>query len=87
MLRLPRLLPPFSAISSVLLLAASCAMNPSVPENLRAEMAPGGGYQRPRDPLSGVRHPIAHRPSGNSAAAAVEEPDEDQALTLVGASK
>jgi hypothetical protein len=50
-------------------------------------LAPGGGYQRPRDPLSGVRHPIAHRPNGNSAAAAVEEPDDDQALTLVGASK
>jgi polar amino acid transport system substrate-binding protein len=26
----------------VFLLAASCAMNPSVPENVRAEMAPGG---------------------------------------------
>jgi hypothetical protein len=50
-------------------------------------LAPGGGYQRPRDPLSGVRHPIARRPSGNSAAAAVEEPDEDDALRLVGASK
>jgi hypothetical protein len=50
-------------------------------------LAPGGGYQRPRDPLSGVRHPIARRPSGNSAAAAVEEPDEDDAMRLVGASK
>jgi hypothetical protein len=50
-------------------------------------LAPGGGYQRPRDPLSGVRHPIARRPSGNSAAVAVEEPDEDEALRLVGASK
>jgi len=50
-------------------------------------LAPGGGYQRPREPLSGVRHPIARRPSGNSAAAAVEEPDEDGALTLVGPTK
>jgi hypothetical protein len=52
--------------------------------------APGlapGGYQRPRDPLSGVRHPLARRPSGNSAAAAVEEPDEDTVLTVVGASQ
>jgi hypothetical protein len=50
-------------------------------------LAPGGGYQRPRDPLSGVRHPIARRPSGSSAAAAVEEPEEDETLTVVGASK
>jgi len=49
-------------------------------------LAPGGGYQ-PRDPLTGVRHPIARRPSGNSAAAAVEDPDEDEALMLVGASR
>jgi len=50
-------------------------------------LAPGGGYQRPRDPFSGVRHPLASRPSGNSAAAAVEEPDEGETLTLVGAPK
>jgi hypothetical protein len=50
-------------------------------------LAPGGGYQQPRDPLTGVRHPIARRPSGNSAAVAVEEPDEDETLTLIGASK
>jgi hypothetical protein len=52
--------------------------------------APGlapGGYQRPRDPLTGVRHPIARRPGGNTAAVAVEEPDEDEALSLVGATK
>jgi hypothetical protein len=47
----------------------------------------GGGYQRPRDPFSGVRHPNARRPGGNSAAVAVEEPDEEKSLTLVGAAK
>ena len=45
------------------------------------------GYQRPRDPFSEVRQPNARRPGGNSAAVAVEEPDEDEALTLVGATK
>ena len=53
-------------------------------------LAPGGGYQRPRDrhprdPLAGVRQPIARRPGGNSAAVAVEEPEEDELSTLVGA--
>jgi hypothetical protein len=50
----------------------------------------GGGYRRPeqpRDPLAGVRHPVARRPGGNSAAVAVEEPDDDESLTLVGASR
>jgi len=37
-----------------------------------------------RDPLTGVRHPTTRRPSGNRTAAAVEEPDEDEALTVVG---
>ena len=44
----------------------------------------GGGF---RDPLTGVRHPIARRPSGGRAAAAVEEPDEDETLTVVGTSR
>ena len=52
-------------------------------------LAPGGGYQRPRDPhprdpLAGVRQPIPRQPGGNAAAVAVEEPDEDEFLTLVG---
>jgi hypothetical protein len=50
----------------------------------------GSGYRRPeqpRDPLAGVRHPVARRPGGNSAAVAVEEPDDDESLTLVGASR
>jgi len=47
----------------------------------------GGGYQRPRDPFSEVRHPNARRPGGNSAAVAVEEPHEEKPLTLVGAAK
>jgi hypothetical protein len=55
-------------------------------------LAPGGGYQRPRDPhprdpLTGVRQPVARRPGGNSAAVAVEEPEEDESLTLVGAAR
>jgi len=50
----------------------------------------GGGHRRPeqpRDPLAGVRHPVARRPGSNSAAVAVEEPDDDESLTLVGASR
>jgi len=55
-------------------------------------LAPGGGHQRPRDPhlrdpLSGVRQPVARRPGGNSAAVAVEEPDENESVTLVGAAR
>jgi hypothetical protein len=38
----------------------------------------------PRDPYSNVRQPLVHRPSGRNAAVALEEPDEDQNLTLVG---
>jgi len=56
-------------------------------DSAAAGLAPDGGYQRPRDPFSGVRHPTARRPSGNSAATAVEEPNEDEALTVVGAAK
>jgi hypothetical protein len=52
----------------------------------------GGGYQRPRDlhprdPFSGVRQPAARRPGGNSAAVAVEEPEDEESLTLVGTSR
>jgi hypothetical protein len=53
-------------------------------------LAPGGGHRRdphPRDPLSGVRQPVPRRPGGNSAAVAVEEPEEDESLTLVGAAR
>ena len=50
-------------------------------------LAPGGGGYQPRDPLTGVRQPIARSPGGNAAAVAVEEPEEDEALTLVGTSK
>jgi hypothetical protein len=38
----------------------------------------------PRDPFSGVRHPRSYGPGGRSAAVAVEEPDEEEALALVG---
>ena len=53
--------------------------------------ASGGGYPRrdprPMDPLSGVRQPLARRPGGNTAAVAVEEPEDEESLTLVGASR
>ena len=38
----------------------------------------------PRDPYSYVRHPLALRPGGRNAAVALEEPDEEQTLMLVG---
>jgi len=38
----------------------------------------------PRDPYSYVRHPLVHRPGGRNAAVALEEPDEDERLMLVG---
>ena len=38
----------------------------------------------PRDPYSYVRHPLVHRPGGRNAAVALEEPDEDENLGLIG---
>jgi len=38
----------------------------------------------PRDPYSYVRHPLVQRPGGRNAAVALEEPDEDETLILVG---
>jgi hypothetical protein len=38
----------------------------------------------PRDPYSYVRHPLVQRPGGRNAAVALEEPDEDEPLMLVG---
>jgi len=43
-----------------------------------------GPLQPPRDPSSGVRHPRSHRPGGKSAAIAVDEPDDDEALMAIG---
>jgi hypothetical protein len=40
--------------------------------------------ESPRDPYSYVRHPLTHRPGGRNAAVALEEPDEEQTLALVG---
>ena len=40
--------------------------------------------ESPRDPYSYVRHPLVHRPGGRNAAVALEEPDEDENLSLVG---
>jgi hypothetical protein len=40
--------------------------------------------ESPRDPYSCVRQPLVHRPGGRNAAVALEEPDEEQTLTLVG---
>jgi hypothetical protein len=44
-----------------------------------------GGPHRPHDPLAGVRHPVGRRPGGNRSAVAVEEPDDEESLTLIGA--
>jgi hypothetical protein len=38
----------------------------------------------PRDPYSYVRHPLVQRPGGRNASVAVEEPDEDPNLALIG---
>jgi hypothetical protein len=38
----------------------------------------------PRDPSSYVRHPLVQRPGGRNASVALEEPDEDPTLMLVG---
>jgi hypothetical protein len=38
----------------------------------------------PRDPYSYVRHPLVHRPGGRDAAIALEEPDEEKPLILLG---
>jgi hypothetical protein len=40
--------------------------------------------EAPRDPYSYVRHPLVHRPGGRNAAVALEEPDEEETLVLVG---
>jgi hypothetical protein len=41
----------------------------------------------PRDPYSSVRHPRRHAPSGKSASVAVEEPDDEDLLCVVGGSR
>lgn len=48
--------------------------------------APGtpNAPEPPRDPYGYVRHPLTHRPGGRNAAVALEEPDEEQTLLLVG---
>jgi hypothetical protein len=38
----------------------------------------------PRDPSSYVRHPLVQRPGGRNASVALEEPDEDPNLALIG---
>jgi len=43
-----------------------------------------GPNELPRDPYSYVRHPLVHRPGGRNAAIALEEPDEDENLELIG---
>ena len=44
----------------------------------------GDGPPGPRDPYSYVRHPLVQRPGGRSSSIALEEPDEDQNLQLIG---
>jgi hypothetical protein len=38
----------------------------------------------PGDPLSRVRHPRSRRPGGRIDAVAVEEPEDEEALVLIG---
>jgi hypothetical protein len=38
----------------------------------------------PRDPYSYVRRPLVQRPGGRNASVALEEPDEDPNLVLIG---
>jgi hypothetical protein len=51
---------------------------------LRASQSAPDSNESPRDPYSYVRQPLVHRPGGRNAAVALEEPDEDETLTLVG---
>ena len=44
----------------------------------------GDGPRGPLDPYSYVRHPLVQRPGGRNASVAVEEPDEEPTLMLVG---
>jgi hypothetical protein len=45
---------------------------------------PSEPNEAPRDPSSYVRHPLVQRPGGRDAAVALEEPDEEETLMLVG---
>jgi hypothetical protein len=51
---------------------------------MRASSSATDTNESPRDPYSYVRHPLVHRPGGRNAAVALEEPDEEQPLVLVG---
>jgi hypothetical protein len=51
---------------------------------LAAVRDPDGPAAPPRDPGSGVRHPRGARPGGRHDAVAVEEPDEQDDLVVVG---
>ena len=51
---------------------------------LRAMPSAPDSNEAPRDPYSYVRHPLVHRPGGRNAAVALEEPDEEETLLLVG---
>ncbi len=51
---------------------------------MRASFNTPDTNESPRDPYSYVRHPLVHRPGGRNAAIALEEPEEEQPLVLVG---
>jgi hypothetical protein len=51
---------------------------------LQGSLSAPDSNEAPRDPSSYVRHPLVHRPGGRNAAVALEEPDEEQTLVLVG---
>jgi hypothetical protein len=61
-------------LSWLVQLARRMRSSPSAPDS----------NESPRDPYSYVRHPLVSRPGGRNAAVALEEPEEEQTLRLVG---
>jgi hypothetical protein len=53
------------------------------PIALKLDEQPGSN-DAPRDPYGYIRQPLAFRPGGRNAGIALEEPDEDQNLQLIG---
>ena len=56
-------------------------------KRMRGALSGPGSDEGPRgsrDPYSYVRHPLVQRPGGRNAAVALEEPDDDQNLQLIG---
>lgn len=49
-----------------------------------SSITPDTNDAAPRDPYSYVRHPLVQRPGGRNDSVALEEPDEDPNLALIG---